>query len=305
MRQFLSLMEDILLEGDDKPNRTGIDTRALFGSMMKFNLMDGFPAMTTKKLAWKAVVSELLWFLEGSSDERRLSELLHGSRDESYKTIWTENAQASYWKPKAKFNGDLGRVYGVQWRSWKSVKVVDSNHLTTEADGEITHYNSIVKEKNIDQIAQIIDMIKNDPSSRRIILSAWNVSDLDEMALPPCHLLTHFNVTSDGFLDAILYQRSCDFFLGVPFNIASYALLIHMIAHVTGLFPGTFTWMGGDVHIYHNHFDAVHEQLKREPYQLPRLWLNPTITDINKFTMEDIKLINYISHPQIKAEMAV
>jgi thymidylate synthase len=247
----------------------------VFGHQMRFDLRLGFPAITTKKLAWKAVVSELLWFIEGSGDERRLAEILHGTRDSEKKTIWTANAEADYWKSKAKFEGDLGRVYGVQWRDFGGV----------------------------DQLQQLIDGIKKDPSGRRHILSAWNPAELDQMALPPCHVLSQFDVT-DGYLSCQLYQRSCDMFLGVPFNIASYALLTHIIARECGLKVGDFVWTGGDCHIYTNHVDAVKEQLSREERALPTLFMTVN-KKFNEYTMEDFVLENYNPHPAIKADMAV
>ena len=252
----------------------------MFGYQMRFNLQEGFPAVTTKKLAWRAVVSELLWFLEGSGDERRLAEILHGTRDSDKKTIWTANAEADYWKPKARFEGDLGRVYGVQWRKW-------SNFLAY----------------NFDQIQILIDGLKNDPSSRRHIVSAWNPGELDQMALPPCHVLSQFDVT-DGRLSCQMYQRSCDMFLGVPFNIASYSLLTHILARECGLNVGEFIWTGGDCHIYNNHIDAVNEQLARTPKQLPTLFMtvNKKIAD---YVVDDFVLDGYNPDPAIKADMAV
>jgi len=204
MKQYHEALKQILENGKNKTDRTGVGTRSVFGYQMRFNLQEGFPAVTTKKLAWRAVVSELLWFLEGSGDERRLAEILHGTRDSSKNTIWTANAEADYWKPKAKFEGDLGRVYGVQWRHWQR-----------------PFLNS-----DIDQLENLIEGIKKDPGSRRHIMTAWNPGELDQMALPPCHILSQFNVT-DGYLSCQLYQRSCDMFLGVPFNIASYSLLTY------------------------------------------------------------------------------
>ena len=248
---------------------------------MRFDLAEGFPAVTAKKLAWKSLVSELLWFIEGSGDERRLAEILYKTRDPSKTTIWTANAQAPYWKPKAKYDGDLGRVYGVNWRSWE----------TKEG-------------KSIDQLKELIYNLKNDPYSRRHILTAWNVGELDQMALPPCHTFSQFHV-QDGKLNCQMYQRSADFFLGVPFNIGSYSLFTHMLAQVCGLIPGEFIHTFGDAHIYLNHLEAVKEQLSRELYPLPQLKLNPDIKDIEKFTMEDINLENYKHHGSIKADMAV
>lgn len=281
MNQYLNALKYVLENGIDRESRTGIKTRAVFGMQLRFKMEDGFPAVTTKKLAWNSVVSELLWFIEGSNDERRLAEILHGTRDKDKKTIWTANAEAGYWKPKAKFEGDLGRIYGVQWRKLKST------------DG-----------KEIDQLAEAINLIKENPTSRRIIVTAWNPHELKEMALPPCHAFFQFFVADDK-LSLLMYQRSCDMFLGVPFNIASYSLLLHMISQVANLKPFEFVHTLGDAHIYHNHFKQVKEQLKRKPFKLPNLWLNPKIKNIDNFNMDDIKLENYQYHPAIKAEMAV
>jgi thymidylate synthase len=217
-----------------------------------------------------------LWFIEGSGDERRLAEILHGSRDIERSTIWTGNAQAAYWTPKAKYDGDLGRVYGVQWRDWRGV----------------------------DQLSNLIEGIKKDPNGRRHILTAWNVDELDQMALPPCHVLAQFYV-SNGKLSCHMYQRSVDVFLGLPFNIASYALLTHMIAQVCDLKVGELVISTGDTHIYSNHIEQVKEQLSREEYPLPILFLDPKIKNIDKFLMDDILLFDYQSHGTIKADMAV
>jgi len=273
---YLDALRNIMENGVDRDDRTGTGTRALFGLQMRFNMKDGFPALTTKKLAFKAVKSELLWILEGSGDDNRLKEL-NGSE----KTIWTANAEADYWAPKAAFPGDLGRVYGVQWRKW------------LKPDGT-----------TVDQIAEVIEMIKKDPNSRRLIVTAWNPGELDQMALPPCHMFFQFFV-ADGKLSLFMHQRSCDMFLGVPFNIASYSLLLHMVAQATGLEAHEFVHSLGDAHIYKNHFDAVNEQLTRDPLPFPTLWLNPEVKDIDSFTMDDIKLENYQSHEAIKAPMAV
>ncbi|MBI1936097.1 thymidylate synthase [Candidatus Woesearchaeota archaeon] len=281
MRQYLNALKYVLENGIERKDRTGVGTRAVFGMQMRFSMEDGFPAMTTKKLPWKSVASELLWFIEGSNDERRLAEILYGTREDSKKTIWTANAEADYWKPKAKFDGDLGRVYGIQWRKWKS------------PDG-----------KDTDQLANAVKLIKENPASRRIIVNAWNPGEIHQMALPPCHTFFQFFVANNK-LSMQMYQRSCDMFLGVPFNIASYSLLMHMVAQVTELKPGEFVHTLGDAHIYLNHFEQVKEQLSRKPFPLPKLWLNPEIKNIDDFKMEDIKLENYESHPAIKAEMAL
>lgn len=275
MKQYHQALTHILANGKNKTDRTGVGTRSVFGYQLRFNLQEGFPATTTKKLAWRAVVSELLWFLEGSSDERRLAEILHGTRDSAKKTIWTANAEASYWQEKSKFPGDLGRVYGVQWRDFGGV----------------------------DQISKLINDLKTNPDSRRHIISAWNPPELDQMALPPCHVMAQFDVT-DGYLSCQLYQRSCDMFLGVPFNIASYALLTHIIARECGLKVGDFVWTGGDCHIYNNHFEAVEQQLAREPKELPTLVFT-TGKKIADYNIDDFVLDNYNPDPAIKAEMAV
>ena len=273
---YLDALRQIMDKGVDRDDRTGTGTRALFGLQMRFNMEDGFPAVTTKKLAFKAVKSELLWFLEGSTDDNRLKEL-NGSE----RTIWTANAEADYWKPKAAFPGDLGRVYAAQWRRWR------------KPDGT-----------EVDQIADVIEQIKKDPNSRRLIVTAWNPGELDLMALPPCHMFFQFFV-ADGKLSLLMHQRSCDMFLGVPFNIASYSLLLHMVARVTGLKAHEFVHSLGDAHIYKNHFEAVEEQLSRTPLPPPTLSLNPEVNTIDGFTMEDINLIGYESHASIKAPMAV
>ncbi len=274
MEQYLNLLDKILKEGIDRSDRTGVGTRSIFGCQMRFKISDGFPAVTTKKLAFNVVKAELLWFLKGSDDVNELKRM--GAH------IWDANAQAPYWVKKARFPGDVGRIYGVQWRKWQ------------------TFYSDIP----FDQVKYVIEQIKKDPYSRRHLITAWNPEDLDKMALPPCHVLSQFYV-ANGKLSLLMYQRSCDMFLGVPFNIASYSLLLCMVAQVTNLEPYEFIHILGDAHIYHNHFQQVKEQLKRKPYPLPTLWLNSEIKDIDKFTLDDIKLLNYLYHPPLKAPMAV
>jgi thymidylate synthase len=303
MKQYIALLHDILETGETRDDRTGVGTIGVFGRSIRFDLRRNFPAVTTKKLAWKACVGELLWFIEGSSDERRLAEITHGTRDGTT-TIWTPNALANYWKPKAKFEGDLGRVYGVQWRHWRSIKERGPGSFT-DSFGSTFRRTGDTQVKEIDQLKNLINGLKEDPYSRRHILSAWNVGDMDQMALPPCHIMSQFYVNKDNELSCHMYQRSVDVFLGLPFNIASYALLTHMIAHVCNLKVGELIISTGDTHIYTNHIAQVKEQMTRQPFALPTLWLNPDVKDIDKFTMDDVKLIDYQSHGPIKAEMAV
>lgn len=286
---YLNALKEILDTGEHRPDRTGVGTISKFGLQLKFDLEQGFPAITTKRLAWKSVVSELLWFIEGSGDENRLKEILYGSRSSTESTIWSGNANAGYWRPKARFKGDLGRVYGVQWRSWRA-PVFGANRMAV---------------KHIDQLQLLINGIKKDPYGRRHILSAWNPGELDIMALPPCHVMSQFYVGNGNKLSCHMYQRSADMFLGVPFNIASYALLTHMIAQVCDLSVGELIISFGDAHIYENHLEQVREQLSREPLVLPTLELNKDINDVTKFTMQDIKLVDYHCYAIIKAPMAV
>jgi thymidylate synthase len=299
MKQYHDLLTDILENGESKDDRTKVGTISVFGRQLRFDLREGFPAVTTKKLAWKACVGELLWFIEGSSDERRLAEITHGD-PKGKVTIWTPNALAPYWKPKATFEGDLGRVYGVQWRHWNKYRV--------EKDMGPAHKGGTrlaVDNIEVDQLANLIDGLKNDPNGRRHILSAWNVSELDQMALPPCHVMSQFYVNKKKELSCHMYQRSVDVFLGLPFNIASYALLTHLLAQVCDLKVGELIISTGDTHIYTNHVEQVKEQLSRESYPNPTLSLNKEIKDIDKFTISDIVLTDYKSHGTIKAEMAV
>ncbi len=264
MKQYLDLLTHILENGTDKADRTGTGTRSVFGYQMRFNLEEGFPLLTTKKLHLKSIIYELLWFLKGDTNARYLQD--HGVR------IWNEWADP---------DGNLGHIYGYQWRSWPGY------------DGEF-----------IDQISEAVETIKNNPDSRRIIVSAWNVADLRRMNLPPCHAFFQFYV-ADGRLSLQLYQRSADSFLGVPFNIASYALLTMMMAQVCGLRPGDFIHTLGDAHIYNNHFEQVREQLSRDPRPLPRMVLNPEVKSIFDFKYEDFTLEGYDPHPHIKATVSV
>lgn len=308
MRQYLDLLRDIRDNGVGKDDRTGTGTRSVFGRQLRFNLSEGFPAVTTKKLYMKSIVHELLWFLAGDNNIEYLVQngvniwnewpYRNYVQQTTGRTVTAEETRSEAWQTGMKAFvdrvatdhdfavkwGGLGPVYGYQWRHWPDGK-----------GGEI------------DQISRAIDTLTHNPTSRRIIVSAWNVADIDEMAiagLPPCHTMFQFNVR-DGYLDCQLYQRSADMFLGVPFNIASYALLTSMMAQVTGLKPGEFVHTFGDAHIYNNHIDQVNEQLSREPLPLPTLSLNPKVKNIFDFKYEDIELENYQSHPAIKAPIAV
>lgn len=262
MKQYLDLLKDIMENGQDGENRTGECARKVFGRQKRFDLQEGFPLVTTKKMFLKGVIYELLWFLQGNTNIKYLLD--------NNVHIWDEWADE---------NGDLGPVYGHQWRDWNS--------------------------DNIDQVKGVIERIKKDPTDRRLIVSAWNPSQLDQMALAPCHCLFQFDVTPDGKLNCQLYQRSCDMFLGVPFNIASYALLTMMIAQVCGLKAGEFVHTYGNAHIYHNHFEQVKVQLTRTPYPLPQMKINPSVKNIDDFRFEDFELLNYQCHPALKGEVAV
>jgi thymidylate synthase len=264
MIQYLNLLDHILKTGVEKSDRTGTGTLSIFGYQMRFDLREGFPLLTTKKLHLKSILHELLWFLKGETNTRYLVE--------NGVSIWNE------WADK---DGNLGPVYGYQWRSWPAP---DGNH--------------------IDQISRVIESIKNNPDSRRHIVSAWNVGELEKMALPPCHILFQFYV-ANGELSCQLYQRSADVFIGVPFNIASYAILTHMMAQATGLKPGEFIHTLGDAHLYKNHLDQARLQLTREPRPLPQLILNPAVKNLFEFRFEDFSLEGYDPHPHIKGEIAV
>lgn len=261
MKQYLDLLADIMENGVDKMDRTGVGTRSVFGRQMRFDLSEGFPLVTTKKVHLKSIIYELLWFIKGDTNVKYLQD--HGVR------IWNEWADE---------NGDLGPVYGAQWRNWNG-------------DG-------------IDQLQDVINRLKTSPNDRRMIVSAWNPSQIGQMKLPPCHMMFQFYV-ANGKLSCMLYQRSCDMFLGVPFNIASYALLTMMMAQVCGLKPGEFIHTLGDTHIYHNHFDQVREQLSHKPFKLPTMKINPDVKDINDFKFEDFELVDYQSYDVIKAKVAV
>ena len=260
MRQYLALLKDVLENGLPKEDRTGTGTISVFGRQSRYDLAQGFPLVTTKKMFWKGVVIELLWMLSGNTNIKFL-----------------QDNGVHIWDAWADTNGELGPVYGKQWRNWQG----------------------------IDQLLDVVRRIKSTPYDRRLIISAWNVAELDQMALPPCHVMSQFYVSNNGRLSCHMYQRSCDTYLGIPFNIASYALLTHMIAQVCGLDVGELILSTGDTHIYSNHVEQVREQLTREPLPLPTLWLNPEIKDIDKFTMDDIKLIGYKSHAALPAPMAV
>lgn len=443
MQPYHDLLTDILANGEDVLDRTGVGTRRVFGRQMRFDLGEGFPAITTKRLMWRAMVSELLWFLEGSQDERRLAEILHGSRDSKLTTIWTDNAQAPHWQDRAQYYGDLGRVYGQMWRFWpsdparfawiqrrdrevddlivsapdlKEPEVTDS--LTGTYQGWATHrsgvgvygapraknqprlenriyqlWNTMIsrcydtkhpsyhqyggrgvtvstewqnfqsfrtsirgvpgfrdwaskkgyhldkdhfganqyaktttifipgrpsqgtvtengdllwrRQYHVDQVANLVHGIKTNPMDRRHILSAWNPGELDQMALPPCHAMSQYFVSGNGRLSCHMYQRSLDAGLGGPFNIASYALLTHMLAQVCDLGVGELIMSFGDCHIYQNHIPAIQQQLKRDHYPPPSLQLNPKVKSIFGFKMQDIELIGYRCHPTIKMNMAV
>tara|TARA_B110000014_G_scaffold249007_1_gene223890 strand:+ start:160 stop:990 length:831 start_codon:yes stop_codon:yes gene_type:complete len=276
MKQYLETLRFCLNHGTDVVSRAGKVKKA-FGYQMRFELNDGFPIITTKKIAWRSVVSELLWFIEGSNDERRLAEIHYG-KDKSElsdkKTIWTKNANSDYWKIKSKFKGDLGKIYGYQWRNFNG----------------------------IDQLSNLIKSLKGDQDGRRHILSAWNPGDLEEMALPPCHILSQFYI-SNNRLSCQLYQRSCDMFLGVPFNISSYSLLTHILAKECDLEVGEFIHTLGDFHIYHEHFPQVKEQLTREVRSLPKLRFDKK--NIFNYSPEDFELLDYDPHPSIKADMNI
>jgi thymidylate synthase len=301
---YLDLLANIIKYGEPRTDRTGTGTTALFADNIRIDLRDGFPAVTTKKLAWKAMVAELLWFIEGSGDERRLAEIQHGTRDQEKKTIWTANAQADYWKPKAAFDGDLGRVYGVQWRKWQKTTVKSYEDFLGHDGGGTTYFNAKVLVEEVDQLKQVIHSLKTNHTDRRIVLSAWNPAELGQMALPPCHMFAQFYLDNERQLSCQMYQRSVDSFLGLPFNIASYALLTHLIAHVIDADVGILNMVLGDTHIYNDHTDQVLEQLKRLPHAAPRLKFNRKVDSIDDFRMGDFELVDYAPQDAITANMS-
>lgn len=277
MKQLQDLMREILWDGGDEMDRTGVGTRSILGAKVQFDLADGFPAVTTKRLAFRAVVGELLWFIRGGNNVNDLREITYGKGSDK-KTIWDDNYENQA-KALGYSNGYLGKIYGHQWRNFNGV----------------------------DQLARVIQQIKDTPNSRKMIVSAWNASDIDTMALEPCHVLFRFSVKG-GRLNLTWYQRSCDIFLGEPFNIASYAILLTMVANITGYAPGILTGLLDDVHIYSNHFDQVEEMIKRQPKDLPELVIHKdyaSLTDIENLTVDDFELVGYDPHPAIKAPMAV
>ena len=277
---YLDLIRYVRDHGTEKGDRTGTGTRSHFGAQLRFDLSDGFPLLTTKKVHMKSITYELFWFLKGDTHLKYLQDI--GVR------IWNEWSTAEQTARFGRPEGELGPIYGHQWRNYGASKKPDGSY---NQDG-------------VDQIVEVIEQIKNNPNSRRLIVSGWNPAEATQVALPPCHTLFQFFV-ADGKLSCQLYQRSADLFLGVPFNIASYSLLTHMIAQVCDLEVGEFIWTGGDCHLYQNHIEQVNEQLSREAYELPTLWLNPDIKDIFDFTFDDIRVENYKSHPAIKAPVAV
>jgi thymidylate synthase len=303
MKQYHDLLKDILDNGEQKDDRTGVGTYSVFGRSLRFDLRTGFPAITTKKLAWKAVCGELLWFIEGSGDERRLAEITHGTNDGTV-TIWTPNALAPYWRPKAQYEGDLGRVYGVQWRHWRT-PIFHKQETFKDDFGNTYNREGTLHVKETDQLTNLLEGLQKDPNGRRHIINAWNAGELDQMSLPPCHVMSQFYVNKNKELSCHMYQRSVDVFLGLPFNIASYALFTHLIANHCGYKVGELIISTGDTHIYQDHIEQVKEQLTRKEYPLPTLMLNYEKKNIFDFTMDDIVLAGYKSHGQLKAKMAV
>ena len=310
MKNYLELLTDVLNNGEERDDRTGVGTISVFGRQLRFNLKDGFPAVTTKSLMWRSVVSELLWFLEGSTNEHRLAEIKNDNRpydqltESEKKTIWTLNSE-NQGKSLGLSNGELGPIYGYNWRHWKALAGKGHSKLGKTITYAIQEF---------DQLTNVINEIKNNPHSRRLLVSAWNVPELENMALPPCHYSFQFYVSGpeNQYLSLLFNMRSCDLFLGAPFNIASYALLLHIIAKMTGKIPLELIGNFGDTHIYKNHIDVVKEQLKRTPHKLPTLkmpdldYQNMSLDEILKSVKSsDFKLENYVHDDTLKAQMAV
>lgn len=305
--QYLHLLQDILDNGVTKSDRTGTGTKSIFGTQLKFDLSKSFPILTTKKVFWKAVAEELLWFVRGETDSKKL--------EAKGVNIWTGNTSREFLDKKGLDypEGEIGPGYGFQWRQWGGEYKIKMEEVVVRGDGlpPVRLVRSepvqITKTKGLDQLSNVVNTIKNNPNDRRIIVSAWNVEKIDQMALPPCHLLFQFDV-SDGKLNCQWYQRSVDTFLGLGFNISSYALLTYLIAKITNLTPGTLTFAGGDTHLYLNHIEQAKEQISREPYPFPTLNIKKdikTLEDIEALEFTDLELVNYKSHATIKAEMAV
>ena len=288
---YLDLLNRILNEGVQKGDRTGTGTLSVFGHQMRFDISDmKIPMLTTKKMFVRGIIHEIMWYLSGDTNIKYLVD--------NNVHIWDEWADE---------NGDLGPVYGKQWRNWEHNAIRRRDYTAASAehsDGSVTLYDADVHHKSIDQIAQVIEMLKTNPNDRRMIVNSWNVGEVADMALPPCHLLFQF-WANDGKLSCQMYQRSCDVGLGVPFNIVQYSILTHMIAQVTGHEASEFIWTGGDTHIYNNHIEKLTEQLSRDPYPSPTLWLNPEVTDIDSFTHDDFRIDGYRSHPKIGMEVSV
>jgi thymidylate synthase len=304
--KLFELYNDILLMGDERVDRTGTGTLGMFGGALTVNLNDGFPLVTSKSMNLRSIISELLWFIEGSGDERRLAELHHGTRDPSKKTIWSPNAErttGSTFKPA--YPGDLGEVYGVQWRHWPTMDLKDHNDFLSHPDGGTTYFGAKVTVGEVDQLANLIDGLKKKPHDRRHVLSAWNVGRLDHMALPPCHMFAQFYVNNAGYLSCQMYQRSVDTFLGLPFNVASYAALVHIIAHLTHWKPGALKIVMGDTHIYKDHVEQVKLQLTNPIGAVPTMRpFRKDIKTLEDFTVEDFVLDGYVPGPVIKARMS-